>query len=51
METQSFNTSAIAFWRKQGFELIGYDTCCYTNSDVERRELRLRFGNFLHMHG
>lgn len=47
LETQSCNTAAIAFYRKQGFELIGYDTCCYTNSDVERREIRLNFGYFL----
>lgn len=47
LETQSCNTAAIAFYRRQGFQLIGYDTCCYTNNDVQRREVRLNFGYFL----
>jgi len=48
LETQSCNVGAIAFYRSQGFELIGYDTCCYTNIDIERREIRFNFGYFLH---
>ena len=47
LETQSCNTAAIAFYRRQGFQLIGYDTCCYTNNDVQRREVRFNFGYFL----
>jgi len=39
---------AIAFYLSQGFELIGYDSCCYTNNDVQRREVRLDLGFFLH---
>ena len=45
------NVGAIAFYRKQGFELIGYDACCYTNIDVERHEIRFDFGYFLHRRG
>ena len=48
LETQSCNVGAIAFYRSQGFELIGYDACCYTNIDVERHEIRFDFGYFLH---
>lgn len=48
LETQSCNVKAIAFYLSQGFELIGYDTCCYTNLDVERHEIRFDFGYFLH---
>lgn len=48
LETQSCNVRAIAFYLKQGFELIGYDACCYTNVDAQRREVRFNFGYFLH---
>ena len=47
LETQSCNVKAIDFYRKQGFELIGFDKCCYTNNDIERCEFRLEFGYFL----
>ena len=51
LETQSCNTGAIAFYLRQGFELIGFDTCCYTNDDVGRREVRLDLGYFFHREG
>ena len=51
LETQSCNVRAIAFYRSQGFELIGFDSCCYTNLDVERHEIRFDFGYFLHKCG
>lgn len=47
LETQSCNTAAIAFYRKQGFRLIGFDTCCYTNQDIQRHEVRLNLGFLL----
>ena len=28
----------------EGFELIGLDRICYTNHDLQRREVRLEFG-------
>ena len=47
LETQSCNVRAIAFYRAQGFHLIGFDSCCYTNRDVERREIRFNMGFFM----
>lgn len=46
LETQSCNTNAIGFYLHEGFELIGFDTCCYTNSDIEKREIRINLGYF-----
>ncbi len=48
LETQSCSTSAIEFYLHEGFELIGFDTCCYTNDDIGRREIRLDLGYFFH---
>lgn len=46
LETQSCNAGAIAFYQKEGFDLIGFDTCCYTNRDMERKEVRINMGYF-----
>ncbi|MCR4905960.1 MAG: GNAT family N-acetyltransferase [Clostridiales bacterium] len=46
LETQSCNTGAIAFYESEGFALIGFDLCCYSNRDRERREVRFDFGYF-----
>ena len=51
LETQSCNTNAIGFYLHQGFELIGFDTCCYTNNDIGRREVRVNLGFFFHREG
>lgn len=51
LETQSCNTNAIGFYLHQGFELIGFDKCCYTNKDIERREVRFNLGYFFSMNG
>ena len=48
LETQSFNTNAIGFYLHQGFEIIGFDTCCYTNNDIGRKEARINLGFFFH---
>ncbi|MCM1124482.1 MAG: GNAT family N-acetyltransferase [Eubacterium sp.] len=47
LETQSCNVDAIAFYQQEGFEPIGFDTCCYSNRDVERKEVRINLGYFL----
>ena len=47
LETQSCNVRAIAFYRRQGFRLIGFDACCYANNDIARHEVRFNFGYFL----
>lgn len=44
LETQSYNVNAIGFYMHEGFELIGFDSCCYTNYDIKRREVRLDLG-------
>ncbi|MBD5521728.1 MAG: N-acetyltransferase [Lachnospiraceae bacterium] len=31
---------------KEGFELIGFDSCCYSNKDIDKREVRLDLGYF-----
>ena len=47
LETQSCNVRAIAFYLSQGLQLIGFDSCCYTNRDVERHEIRFDMGILL----
>lgn len=47
LETQSCNVGAIAFYLQEGFELIGFDSCCYSNRDLERKEVRLDLGYFI----
>ncbi|XCP86226.1 GNAT family N-acetyltransferase [Roseburia hominis] len=47
LETQSCNVGAIRFYQQEGFELIGFDSCCYSNRDLERKEVRINMGYFL----
>lgn len=51
LETQSCNVNAIGFYLHEGFKLIGFDTCCYTNRDIERREVRFNLGYFFDTDG
>ena len=46
LETQSCNVNAIGFYLHEGFTLIGMDTCCYANNDLQRKEVRLELGWF-----
>jgi predicted N-acetyltransferase YhbS len=46
LETQSCNVNAVDFYQQEGFSLIGMDTCCYKNNDLQRKEVRLEFGWF-----
>lgn len=46
LETQSCNVNAVDFYQHEGFTLIGMDTCCYKNNDLNRKEVRLEFGWF-----
>ena len=48
LETQTCNENAIAFYRKNGFEIIGFDLFAYTNSDPEKHEIRLEMGKKLY---
>ena len=47
LETQSSNVNAVDFYLHMGFVLIGFDTCCYTNKDIERKEVRFNMGWFV----
>ena len=46
LETQSSNVNAVDFYLHEGFTLIGFDTCCYTNNDIEHKEVRFNMGWF-----
>ena len=48
LETQSCNEAAIAFYRKNGFSVIGFDLYAYSNTDPERHEVRIEMGKKLH---
>ena len=41
LETQSCNTPAIDFYLKNGFIVNGLDLSCYSNEDIEKKEVRL----------
>ena len=47
LETQTCNENAIAFYQKNGFEIIGFDLYSYSNSDPERHEIRIEMGKQL----
>ena len=47
LETQSCNENAIRFYRKHGFEIIGFDLYSYSNTDPERHEIRIEMGKKL----
>jgi len=46
LETQSCNVGAISFYESEGFTPIGMDSCCYSNRDLERKEVRINMGYF-----
>ena len=37
LDTQSCNVIAIAFYLKQGFTLLGFDSTAYSNTDIETK--------------
>lgn len=47
LETQSCNENAVAFYLSQGFSIVGFDACAYTNGDIERKEVRIEMGFLL----
>lgn len=47
LETQTCNTNAISFYKKNGFEIIGFDLYAYSNEDLERHEERIEMGKTL----
>lgn len=47
LETQVCNENAIAFYRRNGFEIIGFDLYSYSNDDPEKCEVRIEMGKKL----
>lgn len=47
LETQTCNTNAISFYKKNGFEIIGFDLYAYSNEDLDRHEVRIEMGRIL----
>jgi ribosomal protein S18 acetylase RimI-like enzyme len=47
LETQTCNTNAIEFYKKEGFQLVGFDSISYSNIDVEKKEVRIELGLLL----
>lgn len=47
LETQTCNENAIAFYRRYGFEIIGFDLYAYSNTDPEKHEVRIEMGRKL----
>ena len=44
LETQSCNENAIAFYQKNGFEMIGFDLYSYSNDDPNKKVVRIEMG-------
>ena len=44
LETRCINEHAIDFYISQGFMLIGFDSCAYSNEDIETNNVPLKFG-------
>lgn len=47
LETQSCNENAIAFYRRNAFDIIGFDLYAYSNTDPDRHEVRVEMGRKL----
>ncbi len=44
LETQTFNFKAISFYKKHGFEIIGFDRYAYSNRGPEEHNMRVEMG-------
>ena len=42
LEVRASNEAAIAFYRKNGFSVIGFDLYAYSNTGPERRKVRIK---------
>ena len=47
LETQSYNFKAISFYKKHGFEIIGFDLFAYSNDAIEKHNIRIEMGKKL----
>lgn len=46
LETQSCNINAIGFYLHEEFMLVGFCSCDYSNTDLDRKEVRMELGWF-----
>ncbi len=44
LETQSYNSNAISFYKKNGFEIIGFDRFAYSNNGPEEHNILIYMG-------
>ncbi|WP_158588671.1 GNAT family N-acetyltransferase [Butyrivibrio sp. X503] len=44
LETQSYNSKAISFYKKNGFEIIGFDRYAYSNDGPKEHNIRIEMG-------
>ncbi|MBR5345926.1 MAG: GNAT family N-acetyltransferase [Clostridia bacterium] len=47
LETQNFNYKAISFYRKMGFQIIGFDRYAYSNRGPEEHNMRIEMGKMI----
>ncbi len=47
LETQSYNFRAISFYKKNGFQIIGFDRYAYSNRGPEEHNIRIEMGRKL----
>lgn len=47
LETQSCNEKAISFYKKNGFEIIGFDLYAYSNTDPACHKMRIEMGKMI----
>jgi GNAT superfamily N-acetyltransferase len=47
LETQTFNFKAISFYKKHGFEIIGFDRYAYSNRGPEEHNMRVEMGKMI----
>ncbi|SFQ50276.1 Acetyltransferase (GNAT) family protein [Lachnospiraceae bacterium XBB1006] len=47
LETQSFNYKAISFYKKHGFEIIGFDRYAYANNGPQEHNMLIYMGKKL----
>lgn len=49
LETQTCNLKAIDFYKKNGFQIIGFDLYSYSNEDLDKQEVRIEMGKVIKM--
>ena len=47
LETQSYNADAVSFYKKHGFEIIGFDRFAYSNDGPSEHNMRIEMGKRL----